>query len=57
MSRQIITLTLRHAPTSARMPRIGCGRAGGNWDQIEPLLHEHLAIAGFDVCVYDLPTT
>jgi len=39
------------------MPRIGCGLAGGSWDQIEPLLEEHLAGAGFDVRVYDLPAT
>jgi hypothetical protein len=41
--------------TIIHMPRIGCGLAGGNWDQIEPLLEEHLATAGFDVWVYDLP--
>jgi O-acetyl-ADP-ribose deacetylase (regulator of RNase III) len=43
--------------TLIHMPRIGCGLAGGNWDQIEPLLEEHLAKAGFDVWVYDLPAT
>jgi hypothetical protein len=43
--------------TLIHMPRIGCGLAGGNWDQIEPLLEEHLAMAGFDVRVYDLPPT
>jgi hypothetical protein len=43
--------------TLIHMPRIGCGLAGGNWDQIEPLLEEHLAMAGFDVRVYDLPAT
>ena len=37
------------------MPRIGCGRAGENRDQIEPLPEEHLAMAGFDVRVHDLP--
>lgn len=42
--------------TLVHMPRIGCGLAGGNWEQIEPLLDQHLAGAGFDVCVYDLPT-
>ena len=42
---------------SVHMPRIGCGLAGGNWDQIEPLLEEHLAMAGFDVRMYDLPAT
>jgi hypothetical protein len=41
--------------TIIHMPRIGCGLAGGNWDQIEPLLEEHLAMAGFDVRVHDLP--
>jgi O-acetyl-ADP-ribose deacetylase (regulator of RNase III) len=35
------------------VPRIGCGLAGGTWDQIEPLLDKHLA--GLDVRVYDLP--
>jgi len=43
--------------TIIHMPRIGCGLAGGSWDQIEPLLEEHLAMAGFDVWVYDLPAT
>jgi O-acetyl-ADP-ribose deacetylase (regulator of RNase III) len=43
--------------TLIHMPRIGCGLAGGNWDQIEPLIDEHLAKAGFDVRVYDLPNT
>jgi len=43
--------------TLIHMPRIGCGLAGGSWDQIEPLLEEHLASAGFDVRVYDLPAT
>ena len=45
------------AGTSIHMPRIGCGLAGGSWDQIEPLLQEHLTGAGFDVRVYDLPAT
>ncbi len=45
------------AGTLIHMPRIGCGLAGGNWGQIEPLLDKHLAEAGFDVRVYDLPAT
>jgi hypothetical protein len=40
--------------TTIYMPRTGCGLAGGSWDQVEPLLEEHLAKAGFDVRVYDL---
>jgi O-acetyl-ADP-ribose deacetylase (regulator of RNase III) len=43
--------------TIIHMPRIGCGLAGGTWDQIKPLLDEHLARAGFDARVYDLPAT
>jgi hypothetical protein len=41
--------------TIIHMPRIGCGLAGGSWDQVEPLLETHLARAGFNVWVYDLP--
>jgi len=36
------------------MPRIGCGLAGGKWEQIEPLIERHLAAAGAEVVVYDL---
>ena len=43
--------------TIIHMPRVGCGLAGGTWDQIEPILEEHLALAEFDVRVYDLPAT
>jgi hypothetical protein len=41
--------------TIIHMPRIGCGLAGGSWDQVEPLLETHLAQAGFNVRVYGLP--
>ena len=41
--------------TIIHMPRIGCGLAGGSWHEIEPILEEHLAGAGFDIRVYDLP--
>ncbi len=37
---------------SVHMPRIGCGLAGGTWEQVEPLINEKLA--GLDVTVYDL---
>jgi O-acetyl-ADP-ribose deacetylase (regulator of RNase III) len=45
------------AGTVIHMPRIGCGLAGGSWDQIEPLIEGRIAAAGFDVRVYDLPAT
>ncbi|MHC5537542.1 macro domain-containing protein [Singulisphaera rosea] len=33
------------------MPRIGCGLAGGRWEEIEPIIAEELT--GIDVTVYD----
>lgn len=38
---------------SVHMPRIGCGLAGGNWDQIEPLICEALIRQDIAVTVYD----
>jgi O-acetyl-ADP-ribose deacetylase (regulator of RNase III) len=39
---------------SVHMPRIGCGLAGGQWDQVEPLVVRTLVVAGVPVTVYDL---
>ncbi len=39
--------------TSVHMPRIGCGLAGGSWEEIEPLIKETLISAGVSVTVYD----
>jgi O-acetyl-ADP-ribose deacetylase (regulator of RNase III) len=38
---------------SVHMPRIGCGLAGGTWDQIEPILSQELTDAGVETSVYD----
>lgn len=38
---------------SVHMPRIGCGLAGGNWDEIEPLVDQSCGAAGVPVFVYD----
>lgn len=35
------------------MPRIGCGLAGGNWDEVGPIVDR--ALEGIEVFVYDLP--
>lgn len=40
---------------TVHMPRIGCGLAGGTWDQIEPIIQEILVANGLEVFVYDLP--
>lgn len=41
---------------SVHMPRIGCGLAGGRWEEIEPLVLECLVEHGISVTVYDLPS-
>ena len=38
---------------SVHMPRIGCGLAGGTWDQIEPLITDELSGEGIQTFVYD----
>ena len=38
---------------TVHMPRIGCGLAGGSWDQIEPLINEALTSKGVKTVVYD----
>lgn len=38
---------------SVHMPRIGCGLAGGKWDQIEPIIQKTLLVRGISVYVYD----
>jgi O-acetyl-ADP-ribose deacetylase (regulator of RNase III) len=38
---------------SVHMPRIGCGLAGGTWDQIEPALTHELVGLGVETVVYD----
>ncbi len=38
---------------SVHVPRIGCGLAGGKWNEVEPLVAETLCAADVDVSVYD----
>ncbi|WP_432083701.1 macro domain-containing protein [Streptomyces sp. WAC 04229] len=38
---------------SVRMPRIGCGLAGGKWSRVEPLVTGRPARRGIPVTVYD----
>lgn len=40
---------------AVHMPRIGCGLAGGKWEEIEPILRDTLVARGVSVTVYDLP--
>jgi O-acetyl-ADP-ribose deacetylase (regulator of RNase III) len=38
---------------SIHLPRIGCGLAGGKWEQIEPLIEQNLCARSVAVTVYD----
>jgi O-acetyl-ADP-ribose deacetylase (regulator of RNase III) len=38
---------------SVHMPRIGCGLAGGNWEEIEPIITRQLCKKSIAVYVYD----
>lgn len=38
---------------SVHMPRIGCGLAGGRWEEVEPIIVDELASRGVEVTVYD----
>lgn len=38
---------------SVHMPRIGCGLAGGRWEEVGPLVQAELADKGIPVTVYD----
>jgi len=38
---------------SVHMPRIGCGLAGGTWEEVQPIIEEELLKRGLNVIVYD----
>ena len=38
---------------SVHMPRIGCGLAGGKWEEIEPIILDELISQGVEVTIYD----
>lgn len=46
-------LSRNEASLKVRMPRIGCGLAGGTWERVGPMVEQHLG--EFDVTVFDLP--
>lgn len=39
---------------TVHMPRIGCGLAGGKWEEIEKLISKNLSCKNIDVYVYDI---
>jgi O-acetyl-ADP-ribose deacetylase (regulator of RNase III) len=43
----------RQKKATVQMPRIGCGLAGGNWEEVGRIVQEELADQGVSVTVYD----
>lgn len=48
-----VTEFAKRTNASVHMPRIGCGLAGGQWSEIEPLINHTLIANGIDTTVYD----
>lgn len=46
----------RKLNASVHMPRIGCGLAGGNWDEVGQIVEGELTAKGIQVIVYDFPS-
>jgi O-acetyl-ADP-ribose deacetylase (regulator of RNase III) len=44
----------QHLGVSVHMPRIGCGLAGGKWEEVAKIVEEELTNKGVLVTVYDL---
>lgn len=51
--RRVAEFARAHGAT-IHMPRIGCGLAGGSWDEVASIIEEELIDKGLDVTVYDL---
>jgi O-acetyl-ADP-ribose deacetylase (regulator of RNase III) len=50
-----LAATARQLKASVHMPRIGCGLAGGKWEEMEPIIQRTLCAQDIAVTVYDLP--
>ena len=48
-----LAMRAKELGASVHVPRIGCGLAGGSWDEIEPLIQRSLVANGIPVFVYD----
>jgi O-acetyl-ADP-ribose deacetylase (regulator of RNase III) len=49
---KVATFAAKHK-ASVHMPRIGCGLAGGTWDEIEPIIEQTLVAGSVSTTVYD----
>lgn len=53
--RRVADFALQNA-ASVHMPRIGCGLAGGSWEEVSALIAGELIARNIKTFVYDLPT-
>lgn len=49
--KQVYTL-IKDTNITVHMPRIGCGLAGGTWEEVEPIISSTMTV---DTYVYDFP--
>jgi len=52
---RLVATKAKELGASVHMPRIGCGLAGGRWEDVEHIIHDEIISAGVVVTVYDLP--
>jgi O-acetyl-ADP-ribose deacetylase (regulator of RNase III) len=52
-----VAVFARERSASVHMPRIGCGLAGGRWEDVEPIITDELSALEIAVTVYDLPAS
>ena len=50
-----VSAEARKLGASIHMPRIGCGLAGGRWEEVGLIVEQELSAHGISVTVYDLP--
>ena len=51
-----VAVEARRLGASIHMPRIGCGLAGGKWEEVGNIVEQELVSSGLSVTVYDLPS-
>ena len=52
---RVVAAKAKELGASVHMPRIGCGLAGGKWEEVEQIVEQELIAVGVAATVYDLP--
>lgn len=51
---EYVCMYAKECNATVHMPKIGCGLAGGTWQEMEPIIEKELCAKGISVTVYDL---